>query len=85
MTSRESLPAESDIVAELHAVHEVVEEFYILLDHIWRNRDELDQIFASPSQDRVESMPQNIRCAYPFQEAHGCLAGYRLIGRWWSG
>jgi len=36
-----------DLVEELHAVRDAVEELYVLLDHIWRNRDELREVIES--------------------------------------
>lgn len=64
MTSRrESLPTEGDLIAELQGVREAVEELYLLLDHVWRNREAIHQMFAHPNLDRAESIPQIIRCA----------------------
>jgi hypothetical protein len=42
------------LIAELGAVRDSVEELYILLDHIWRNRDELRDIIAKLLEDKAE-------------------------------
>ena len=33
------------LIEELHAVRDSVEELYILLDHLWRSRQELHEIW----------------------------------------
>jgi hypothetical protein len=42
------------LIEELGAVRDSVEELYILLDHIWRNRDELRDIMAKLSEEKAE-------------------------------
>jgi len=52
-----------ELVGELKAVRDSVEELYILLDHIWRNRDELRDIIESlPETRKPESVPETIAC-----------------------
>ena len=58
----------SDLIAELQAVRDGVEELHILLDHIWRNRNELRDILA----DLVESGRVQAPDAFPLEDAgHG--------------
>ena len=42
-----------DLIAELQAVRDSVEELYILLDHIWRNREELHDILAGLREENA--------------------------------
>jgi hypothetical protein len=56
------------LIDELKAVRDSVEELYLLLDHIWRNRQELHDILEA--EDRLESaqggehVPETIACAW---------------------
>ena len=50
-----------DLVAELQAVRDGVEELYILLDHIWRNRDELRDILAELVESGSVQAPTRFR------------------------
>ena len=43
-----------DLIEELHAVRDSVEELYILLDHIWRNREELHDILGELAERQAE-------------------------------
>ena len=52
----------NDLICELQAVRDSVEELYILLDHIWRNRDELRDILAGLSETNVECDDDTIAC-----------------------
>lgn len=54
-----------DLIAELQAVRDAVEELYILLDHIWRNREELRDILA----DLIESGRVQAPGAFPLEDA----------------
>ncbi len=54
-----------DLIAELQAVRDAVEELYILLDHIWRNREELREILA----DLIESGRVQAPGAFPLEDA----------------
>ena len=45
--------ASTDLIGELKGVRDSVEELYILLDHIWRNREELRDIMAGLLEDKV--------------------------------
>jgi len=57
------------LIDELKAVRDSVEELYLLLDHIWRNRQELHDILEAATEDRLESarggerLPETIACA----------------------
>jgi len=44
----------SDLIAELQAVRDSVEELYLLLDHIWRNREELRDILAGLAEEKAD-------------------------------
>ena len=44
----------SELIEELHAVHDSVEELYLLLDNIWRNRDKLRDILGELIENRDE-------------------------------
>lgn len=54
----------SDLISELQAVRDSVEELYILLDHIWRSREELHDILASLSEKNVECDDDTIACVH---------------------
>jgi hypothetical protein len=64
MSSEETRLAESvetsaeALVGELGAVRDAVEELYILLDHIWRNRDELRDILSEVVENRSDHREQ---------------------------
>lgn len=45
----------SKVLAELGAVREAVEELYLLLDHMWRNRAELSDILENFNVSRAPS------------------------------
>ena len=55
----------SDLIAELQTVRDGVEELFILLDHIWRNRDELRDILA----ELVESGRVRAPDTFPLEDA----------------
>ena len=69
MTSARQHPAESvatsanDLIGELQAVRNSVEELYILLGHIWRNRNELHDILARLQEENAERHEEIIACA----------------------
>ena len=42
----------SALIEELHAVRDSVEELYLLLDHIWRNRNELHDILEETMEEK---------------------------------
>jgi hypothetical protein len=44
----------TDLIGELKGVRDSVEQLYILLDHIWRNREELHDVMAELLEDRSE-------------------------------
>ena len=44
----------SDLIEELHTVRDSVEELYLLLDHIWRNRNELRDILEETMVEKEE-------------------------------
>lgn len=50
------------IVGELKAVRDSVEELYILLDHIWRNREEIHDIFTI--EKRTEETNEVVCCVH---------------------
>ena len=52
----------ADLVAELQAVRDSTEELYILLDHIWRNREELHDILAGLREESAERDEETIAC-----------------------
>jgi len=52
----------SDLIAELQAVRDSVEELYILLDHIWKNRGELHDILARLRDDASEHDDEILVC-----------------------
>jgi hypothetical protein len=51
--------ASTDLIGELKGVRDSVEELYILLDHIWRNREELRDIVAGLLEDKLEQSDAN--------------------------
>ena len=51
--------ASADLIGELKGVRDSVEELYILLDHIWRNREELRDIVAGLLEDKLEQSDAN--------------------------
>ena len=51
--------ASSDLIGELKGVRDSVEELYILLDHIWRNREELRDIMGELLDDRADEREEN--------------------------
>jgi hypothetical protein len=53
-----------DLIAELQAVRDGVEELYILLDHIWRNREELHDILAGLREEIAERDDEIIACCH---------------------
>jgi hypothetical protein len=44
----------SKLIEELHAVRDSVEELYLLLDHIWRSRNELRDILKETMEEKEE-------------------------------
>ena len=52
------------LIEELHAVRDSVEELYILLDHIWRNREELHDILAEIVEKRAEESNEVTSCIH---------------------
>lgn len=56
--------ASTDLIAELKSVRDSVEELYVLLDHIWRNREELHDIMAGLLEERAEQSEddQTVAC-----------------------
>ena len=53
-----------ELVGELKAVRDSVEELYILLDHVWRNRDELHDILAGIIEKRTEESNEVTCCLH---------------------
>jgi len=53
-----------ELVGELKAVRDSVEELYILLDHVWRNRDELHDILAGIIEKRTEESNEVTCCIH---------------------
>ena len=51
-----------ELVGELKAVRDSVEELYILLDHVWRNREELHDILAGIIEKRTEESNEVTCC-----------------------
>jgi hypothetical protein len=62
---KESSPPRADLVEELRTVRDSVEQLYLLLDHIWRNRDELREII----EGLVENMKIKGPGEFPLEEA----------------
>ncbi len=54
----------NDLIAELQAVRDSVEELYILLDHIWRNREELRWILDGQAEERAEKQGEAVCCVH---------------------
>jgi hypothetical protein len=54
----------SDLVGELKAVRDSVEELYLLLDHVWRNREELHDILAGLREEKAERDEEIIACCH---------------------
>jgi hypothetical protein len=52
------------LIEELHAVRDSVEELYILLDHIWRNREELHDILAAIIEKKTEESNEVTCCIH---------------------
>lgn len=50
----------SKLIEELHAVRDSVEELYLLLDHIWRNRNEMQNIL----EELMERKEEVIACCH---------------------
>lgn len=55
----------TNLIAELGSVRDAAEELYILLDHIWRNREELRDMLAN----LVESGRVQAPGAFPLEDA----------------
>jgi hypothetical protein len=53
-----------DLIEELHVVRDSVEELYVLLDHMWRNREELHDILAALREESVERDDEIIACCH---------------------
>ena len=53
-----------DLIAELQAVRDGVEELYVLLDHIWRNREELQDILSGLREENAERDDEIIACCH---------------------
>ena len=53
-----------ELVGELKAVRDSVEELYILLDHVWRNREELHDILAGIIERRTEESHEVTCCVH---------------------
>jgi hypothetical protein len=53
-----------ELVGELKAVRDSVEELYILLDHVWRNREELHEIIAGIIEKRTEESNEVTCCIH---------------------
>jgi hypothetical protein len=62
-----------ELVGELKAVRDSVEELYILLDHIWRNREELHDILAGIIEKRTEESNE-VTCCVHCDAFHPTLA-----------
>lgn len=55
--------AQADLIKELGAVRDSVEELYLLLDHMWRNREELRDILSGSFwKQREQPEPLKLRC-----------------------
>jgi len=52
------------LIAELQAVRDSVEELYLLLDRVWRNREELRSILESAIEDRIEKQGEAVCCVH---------------------
>ncbi|MGA2798014.1 MAG: hypothetical protein ABSE63_10565 [Thermoguttaceae bacterium] len=50
----------NDLIEELHAVRDSVEELYLLLDNIWRNRNEIQNIL----KELIEKKEEIIACCH---------------------
>ena len=57
-------PSAEGLIEELHAVRDSVEELYILLDHVWRNRGELHDILAAIVEKRAEESSETTHCIH---------------------
>jgi len=53
-------PTGSDLVGELRVVRESVEELYLLLDHVWRNRNELYDLLSPDADEGAEGHDRQI-------------------------
>jgi len=62
-----------ELVGELKAVRDSVEELYILLDHVWRNREELHEILAGIIEKRTEESNE-VTCCVHCDAFHPTLA-----------
>jgi hypothetical protein len=61
-SARANIP---DLLSELKAVRDSTEELYLLLDHIWRNRDELEGLLSAvPQSDMEEREDEIIVCCH---------------------
>ena len=49
-----------ELIEELHAVRDSVEELYLLLDNIWRNREQIRDVF----EEVVEEKEEIIACCH---------------------
>ena len=52
------------LIEEVHAVRDSVEELYILLDHVWRNRQELHDILAAIKEENAARDEEIIACCH---------------------
>ena len=63
-TAAHAKDGRSDLMAELQSVRDGVEQLYLLLDHIWRNREELyDLFFAESGRNDNSEETESIACA----------------------
>jgi hypothetical protein len=53
-------PTGPDLVGELRVVRESVEELYLLLDHVWRNRNELYDLLSPDAEEGAEGHDRQI-------------------------
>lgn len=51
-----------ELIDELKAVRDSTEELYILLDHAWRNRQELFDVLAAKRQETIDESNEVVCC-----------------------
>ena len=58
-------PTGANLIGELQTVRESVEELYLLLDHVWRNRNELYDLLSHGADEGSERQDrQTVACCH---------------------
>lgn len=66
MTSAEQL---TGLIEEVKGLRDSVEELFILLDHVWRNRSEIYDLLERPTAPALGQTTEGIPLDFPLQDA----------------